>query len=303
MQARHMRQTSSRGTVGIAALAVTVLCWAGAFVATRIAIVELSPLNLATLRISIAATIFAICAVGGLIRVPPLTDVLPIGMIGVIGFAVYNLLLNTAQQTVGAGTTALILASGPAISTFLAVMFLGEVTTRRGWLGVLVGLCGAGIVIASGARQVDVGSGALIAVLAAVAQSIQFVLQKRYMNRYSPLQITAVGIWVACVPLLSWNPTPWSDFLAASMRAQAATVFLGVFASALGYVAFAYASHTLSINRAVGSLALVPPVAVVGGWLVLGEALRPTVLLGGTIALAGVVMLHRSRRPTPLKAP
>jgi drug/metabolite transporter (DMT)-like permease len=90
----------------------------------------------------------------------------------------------------------------------------------------------------------------------------------------------------------------------APAEATIAVLFLGVGASAVGFVAWAYASARVDVSFAAATLYAVPVVAFTVGWLWLGERPTAMTLAGGAIALAGVAVVARARpygerRPKP----
>lgn len=91
------------------------------------------------------------------------------------------------------------------------------------------------------------------------------------------------------------------------LPAWLATVYLGLFPSALGFVLWGYAVARLPVTIATSLLYLVPPVAVFIAFLWLGEIPYPAELWGGLVVLLGVVTVSQgdrfriflSRRPAP----
>jgi drug/metabolite transporter (DMT)-like permease len=74
-----------------------------------------------------------------------------------------------------------------------------------------------------------------------------------------------------------------------------AILFLAVFSSTLGFVAYTYLLLHEKPSR-VGTYAYVNPlVAVLAGWLLLGERLEPLQLVGSLIVFAGVALVRRLR--------
>jgi drug/metabolite transporter (DMT)-like permease len=73
-------------------------------------------------------------------------------------------------------------------------------------------------------------------------------------------------------------------------------VYLGLFPTALAYVTYAYAMSRMDASVAVSFLYLIPVLAYLIAWVWLGEI--PTVLavVGGSIALAGVLLVNRRSR-------
>ena len=69
-------------------------------------------------------------------------------------------------------------------------------------------------------------------------------------------------------------------------------VALGVFPAAIGYAAWTYALGRFGAARAANFLYLVPPVAALVGFVALGESLSALTLVGGAIAILGVVIVN-----------
>jgi drug/metabolite transporter (DMT)-like permease len=102
----------------------------------------------------------------------------------------------------------------------------------------------------------------------------------------------AAAIGVACWLL----GEDWSQLAAASLRAWAAVGYLVVFGSLVGFTAFAYCLNELPATT-VGTYAYVNPViAVVLGWLVLGEPVSAGLLAGGLLILTSVVLTTLRKR-------
>jgi drug/metabolite transporter (DMT)-like permease len=84
-------------------------------------------------------------------------------------------------------------------------------------------------------------------------------------------------------------------------------VYLGVFPGAVAYACWAYVLSRMPAGRASSSLYLVPPIAVIIGWLVLGERPGALALAGGAVALGGVALVSADRaaasRVTPAGRP
>jgi drug/metabolite transporter (DMT)-like permease len=82
----------------------------------------------------------------------------------------------------------------------------------------------------------------------------------------------------------------------APRSAVAWTVYLGIVPTAIGFTTWAYALKRTSAGKMGAFTYLVPPLAVLLGWLVLSEAPPALALAGGALCLAGVAVTRR-RRP------
>jgi drug/metabolite transporter (DMT)-like permease len=104
-------------------LILTVVGWASAFPAIRVALPAFGPVPLALARFAVSS--LALLLVALKFRPPALQrrDLPAIAMMGLLGFALYAIGLNIGEQTVNAGTAAFIVQTAPLWSTLLAVLF------------------------------------------------------------------------------------------------------------------------------------------------------------------------------------
>ena len=79
-------------------------------------------------------------------------------------------------------------------------------------------------------------------------------------------------------------------------------VYLGVFPTAIAFTTWAFALNRTTAGRLGSTTYLVPAIAIVMGWFVLGEIPPVAALVGGAIAIGGVV-IARSRPARPAAAP
>jgi drug/metabolite transporter (DMT)-like permease len=88
-------------------------------------------------------------------------------------------------------------------------------------------------------------------------------------------------------------------------RADGATIawaiYLGVFPTAVGFSFWAYALARTSAGRMGATTYLVPPIAILMGWLVLGDVPPGLALGGGVLCLAGVAITRGARLPRRIR--
>jgi drug/metabolite transporter (DMT)-like permease len=129
------------------------------------------------------------------------------------------------------------------------------------------------------------------------------VAQKPLLERTSGLQITFLACVVAALACLPFAPALVREAGDASASALAWTVYLGVVPTAIGFTTWAYALKRTSAGRMGATTYLVPPLAVVMGWLALGETPPTLALAGGALCLAGVAVTRGARWPRRRRAP
>ena len=270
------------------AAAGTVLLWASAFPAITVAVRGLGPGGLAVARLAVASVALALAAPLMGVRRPRPRDLPLIALCGLAGMTGYQLLLNAGERVVPAGTASLLVATAPVYASLLAVAFLGEHATRRRWAGSAVALAGTALIAAS--HGLGFGTSALIVLAAAVLQAIFHTAQKPLLARYTGFEVTAYAMWAGTVFILPWTGSLLHALPHAGGAAIGSAVFLGLAPSAAGFVLWAYAMARTDVGRVTVSLYLVPAAAIGISLVWLGEIPGPAELIGGAIALAGVVL-------------
>jgi drug/metabolite transporter (DMT)-like permease len=274
------------------AAAGTVLLWASAFPAITVAVRGLGPAGLAVARLAVASAALALAAPWLGVRRPKLRDLPLIALCGLAGMTGYQLLLNAGERVVPAGTASLLVATAPVYASLLAVAFLGERSSGRRWAGSGVALAGTALIAVS--HGLGFGVSALIVLAAAVLQGIFHTAQKPLLARYTGFEVTAYAMWAGTVFILPWTGSLvralWGPGAHAGGAAVGSAVFLGLAPSAAGFVLWAYAMARMDVGRVTVSLYLVPAAAIGISLVWLGQIPGPAELIGGAIALAGVLL-------------
>jgi drug/metabolite transporter (DMT)-like permease len=288
-------------SAGAAAAGVTVVLWASAFVGIRAAAEDLSagPLTLGRLLVG-AAALGTLVAVRG-DAWPPRTALPRLLACGLLWFGAYNVLLNAAEQRVDAGTAAMLVNVGPVILAVLAGVLLHEGFPRSLLTGCAIAFAGAVVIgLATSERSVDAGWGAALCVAAAAAYAGGVVAQKPLLEHTSALQVTFLACVVGAVACLPFAPALVRELGDAPAGTAAWTAYLGVFPTAVGFTTWAYALKRTSAGKMGATTYLVPPIAVVLGWAILGETPPALALAGGLLCLAGVAVTRGARFPRRL---
>jgi drug/metabolite transporter (DMT)-like permease len=277
------------------AICVVLIIWASAFAGIRAGLESYSPGVLVLLRFLVASGLLAVYALAVRMPLPAPRDVPMILLAGFLGFTGYHVGLTYGEVTVESGSASLLIASVPVFTALLAVLFLGERMGVTGWAGTLASFGGAALIAVGEGQGLSVDPGVLPILFAAVSESIFFVVQRPYLERYGSLRMTTYSIWFGTLFMLVWTPELWEEVAEASFEATASVVYLGIFPTVIAYVALAYAFSRLPASRAVSFLYAIPVLAFVVAWVWLGETPTWLSVLGGTIALCGVVIVNARR--------
>jgi drug/metabolite transporter (DMT)-like permease len=270
--------------------------WASAFPAIRLGLQTYSPAHVALLRYLVASLALAGYALATRMPLPQRRDLPGLALLGFLGITVYNLALNTGEMQVPAATASFLVAAAPVLVALLAGLFLHERLSWRGWVGIGISFAGAGVIALAHGSGLALQPGALIVLLAAVAQSLYFVGQKPFLSRYSALQLTTYVIWAGTAYLLVFLPGLPAAVAAAPLSATLAVSYMGVFPGAVAYAAWGYGLARTPATQAASFLYLVPLFALAIAWVWLGEVPAPLALLGGGLVLVGVVVVNNRHR-------
>jgi len=283
----------------LAAIGTTVFLWASAFSGIRAGLEAYGPGQLTVLRLVVASIILLIYALATRMRLPNVKDLPMICLVGLLGFAVYNLVLNAGEVTVSAGAASLLVNTVPVFVAIWATAFLAERLTALGWTGIAVSFSGAALISFGQAGGLGFAPGALLVLVAAVAQSLQFTLQKPLLTTYGPIELTSYAVWAGTLIALFFSGGLIGRLVEAPFESTLAVVYLGIFPSALAYVSWAYVLSRLPASQAASFLYTVPVMALAIAWVWLGEVPTFLTIVGGMVAISGVVVVNaRGRKPT-----
>jgi drug/metabolite transporter (DMT)-like permease len=276
--------------------------WGGTFIAGRILALAVPAAVGALLRYVVAVAALLVAArwlEGGL---PRLTrrQVLGTLLLGASGILAYNLFFLGALARLPASRTSLIIALNPIVTIAAASLLLGERMSARRWFGVAVALVGVWIVVSRGDVLGSVGGavglGELLMFGGVCSWAAYTLIGRRVLAGLTPLAATTwASLWG--VGLLALAAAPDLHDLGTddlTLPVVLSVLYLGVLGTAVGFVWYYQAVQRLGASRTVIFNNLVPVFGATFGVLLLGEPLLPSMLLGGAIAVAGVMLVTKA---------
>jgi drug/metabolite transporter (DMT)-like permease len=280
----------------LVAIIVTVLAWASAFIVIRGVGEHFGGGALALGRLLVGTVLLSIVLIGHAWVRPTGREWVQIIGYGVIWFGFYNVALNTAEQSLDAGTTAMIVNIGPILIALGAGVFLREGIPR--WLAIGAGIAFLGVIligIGTGGAKID-PVGIVWALLSAVAYAAGVLLQKPTLRRLPNRQVTFLGCAIGLVACLPFAGALVADVQAAPLPSILGVVYLGAVPTALAFSTWAFALSRMPASQLGVSTYLVPPLAILFGLIVFAEVPVPLAIAGGVLCLVGVAVSRRKPR-------
>lgn len=273
------------------------MLWGSAFPLIKVGLEGFSAANLTLLRFLVAsASFFPYLLVTRRRLFPARRDVPYFFLLGLLGITIYHLALNYGELYVSAGAASLIIATAPAITAVVAFFLLGERLPPLGWLGILISFVGVTLIALGDDPQLGFNPYALLILVSAVVTAFFAVLQKPMLARYRAVEVTAFATWAGTVPLLIFLPTLPADLATAGPGPLWAAIYIGLFPAAVAYALFAHALSQAPVTLVTAFLYSVPVFSLLFSWLLIGEVPGWLTLIGGAVAIGGIVVVNTARR-------
>jgi drug/metabolite transporter (DMT)-like permease len=288
-----------------ASLFAVAVIWALNFSIIKNSLAEIDPLSFNGLRFIFAAGLVWTVLLwrGETFRIPK-KDWLPLIGMGLLGNLVYQGLFIIGIDFTLSANAAVMLGTIPVWVGLFSHFFKLEQMNVYKTLGVLFAFAGIVFIIGGGAEQFSMSSdtfiGDVIIVLAAMVWGGFTILSKPFLNRYTPIQFSAVMSSIGCVVLFaiglpSMLTVEWSSV---SYQAYGGIVYSGLLAIGAAYVIWNYGLQTVGAVHTATYQNLVPVLGLVFGIVLLGEQLTLAQYFGSALVIGGIGL---SRKKTVVK--
>lgn len=222
--------------------------------------------------------------------------------LGLLGTMAYQLLFMHGMSWTAAGDASLIIPMNPVFTALLAVPMLGQKISARMSIGLVIGISGVAVVVGwSPNSEIPLEHrilGDLMILFAALSWAATSNLTKIMLSwgrDYSALEIV---VWYSAIGWALLSPwviaENWGSAIPNPSTAEWLTIaYLGVVSTVLSYVLFAKGIEVIGPTAASSYVFLVPVFGVLGGWLLLGEEIGASMILGFALIVVGVTEVQR----------
>ncbi len=283
-------------------IGMPIVFWALVFPFIKIALEELSPVNLTIMRLLVVCIVFLILLIVKPNKFSKIQkkDIIPIFLVGFLGIILYHFGLNYGEQYISASAASVIIATIPIFVVILAAIFLKEKITIKIVLGVILSLVGVVVISTVGRSdallEVKYISGALAVILAAALGAGYTVAGKKMLQRYSALSLTVYVCLLGSLGLIPFiSSSLFEEVAAMSLTGWSVVIFLGVFPTVVGYVLWYVALEIKSASEISVYLYFVPVLSTIISYIFFRDEITWLFVFGGALVILGLHVVNKQR--------
>lgn len=292
-------------------LIVLAAIWGASFLFMRIASPEFGAINTAFLRVlfgllGLAVIIFVLKSsynFEGKFKSSLILGVINSGL----PFFMYCL----AARWLPAGYSAVLNATTPLMGALIGFAFFSEKLTARKWGGVVLGLVGIMVITTIGESQStnETLVGVIACLVATGCYGIAGFLTRRWISNNGGLdpKVVAFGSQIGAtlflLPFFIWSSTTGPSINWLQGNVWASVVAVGLICTAFAYILYFRLIADIGPLRSLTVTFLIPPFAVLWGYLALGETINEGFIIGTIIVCVSVwLVVSPGKAPMVLKS-
>jgi drug/metabolite transporter (DMT)-like permease len=288
------------------AFAAIYIVWGSTYLAIRYAIETIPPLVAAGIRHTVAGSVLLAWACMRGYR--PRREHWLAGLaIGALFFLIGHGSLHWAEQYVGSGLAALLIATEPMFILVLAWAMGQQRISRISALGLGLGVVGVAILMAP---QLAVKGSSLVGAIAVLVGSLSWsagvVISPKVKLPDDALARTALPVVCGAAMLLvaagitgEFHNVHWSSV---TVRSWLGLAYLITFGSIVAFTAYTWLLQRCPPTLVATHTYANPVVAVLLGWLLASEPLTMRVVVASIAILGAIVLIRRGERAASVPA-
>ena len=276
--------------------------WGSTYLLNKIAVSELPPFMLASIRfMSAGILIFLIAKLMGKSLAITKQQLVNVFIAGFLFLTIGNGVVVWALKYVDSGFAALEISSQPLVVLILMRIFQGKKIKAMSVLGVILGVIGIYLLVSQ--KQIVSQEGSLIGMImiffcmVSWASGSLFVGNADLPSNYflnTGYQMLAGGFMLLLGSLIFGEP--WSTPNMWSIRVQWSMILLIIFGSIVAFTSFNYLLKNVSPEKVATSTYVNPIIALLLGWYFLNEVITTQSIIAAIILLTGVYFINTKKK-------
>jgi len=281
-------------------LLLTAIFWGGTFVAGRSLVQNVGPFSAAFFRFAVASVFLVALTwkMEGKLAFLKSSQILPVLLLGLTGVFLYNLFFFKGLKLIEAGRAAIIIANNPIFIAVFSAIFFKEKLGAVKIAGILISVSGAIVAISRGnlaqLLQGNLGWGEFYLFLCVASWVVFSLLGKAVMSGLSPLaSVTYSSLTGTVLLFLPAFREGLTNCIYYSLQDWGNIFYLGFFGTVLGFVWFYEGINQIGPTKAGLFINFVPISGILLAFLILGEPLTISLLIGTLLVTCGVYLTNR----------
>jgi drug/metabolite transporter (DMT)-like permease len=280
---------------------VTIAIWAGNYPLSKYGLTGLPPNVFNGIRFLVASLFLSLLFLRNVRWRPmPVADRNGLLAVGFLGNVVYQAGFMIALSLTTAGNTSVLVSTSPLWTTLVEARMEHRRVSRDTIAGMSVSLAGIVLIIAASKDGVDIGGTALygnvLCLVLAMLSGYVTNLQRRYLLRYHPFQVTMVITAVGTIglTLLALPEALYLDWRTVHHPFIAVAIGSGLLSVAVAGILWSYGIDRLGAGKAANYNNLVPVAVFVASYFILGEEVTTWQCIGAAVTIGGVWYVRRT---------
>ena len=288
----------------LAWIAICII-WGTTYLAIRIGVTDLPPMLFAGYRWIPAGIIMIIIQKSMGNKLPALSDIKHIAVVGIALLGIANGLVVVAEQWIPSGLAALLITTLPFwMVGFESFLKKGPKLNKYILSGLVLGLAGVFAIFGGDIKSwlnTDYLWGTLALMGAVISWSLGSIYSKYKKISAHPMMGASFQMVIAGILqlLLAFILGEQKDFHL-TQNGLFAIIYLIIFGSILGYASYMYAIAHLPLSLVSTYAYINPVIALVLGWYVLGEELSINILFSAILIFSGIILVRKGNKSNML---
>ena len=271
---------------------LTTFLMGSSFAVGKIGLSYSSPLLLAGLRFTLAGLIMGVIVIA-FKRAHPATkgNWIKILIIGCFQTAGVMGCIFLSLRTITASESSILTFTNPLLVVVFGTMFLKQRYKLSQWIGVLLGLIGVSITMGT---QIEFKIGILFGILSAIFWATSTLLVKKWGVFFDTWVLSAYQMLFCGVLLIMGSFILEKPNFILNGNSLFILLWLSLMSSIVQFAGWYYLLQKGDPGKTSAFLFLAPFFGVLSGWLLLGEKLYPSLIVGGVFIISSIYLVNRN---------
>ncbi len=280
---------------------ITAIVWGTTFISTKVLLASFSPIEIVIYRFVIGYLVLWLIK-PKFIKFQGIRKEFWYLLAGFSGVTIYFLCENVSLTMTSAGNVGIIVSTAPMFTALFAFLALKtERPSRYFWIGFFLAITGIALINLNGS---DMGlanvKGDILALFAAAVWGVYSVILRKYINTKEDVilntrRVLFYGI-LTMIPCGMMMGTQFDTSLLTIPVNAGNLIFLGILATAMGYVMWNFALEHLGVMQASAYIYIVPVITIITSGIILSENITLQEFIGCILTVAGLFLSEKRKK-------